>query len=375
MTKYTLSRDKHESVRLNYGSLYGVVETLERRELIRAVETRREGRRPQRTIYEITETGKTEMVDWLAEFVAVPVKEFPQYEAALSFLRGLPPDEAVPLLRQRCQALEMRLDQMDAARGTAEKQGLPRLEAQGLTKRFGKVEAMAGLDLVAHAGQVVAVLDQLGLDDAADRLVRTYSGGMRRKLDLGASLVGAPRILLLDEPTAGLDPRSRIELWDAIRALVAQGTDVLLTTQYRDEADQLASQVVIVDHGRVIAKGTPGELKSQAGGDVIEAHAHQVDNLDRLAATLAPLGTEAPRVDPATRRVTVPVTGGRAAIDEAVRVIDAAAADIDVDDIGLRRPTLDEVFLTLTGSAIDDDRPDTDTDPNAPMAHVHAGAA
>jgi DNA-binding PadR family transcriptional regulator len=127
MAQTLRERDKHESVRLNYGSLYGVVETLERRELIRAVETRREGRRPQRTIYEIAEAGKTEMVDWLAELVAVPVKEFPQYEAALSFLPGLPPDEAVPLLRQRCQALEARLDQMDAARGTAEKQGLPRL--------------------------------------------------------------------------------------------------------------------------------------------------------------------------------------------------------------------------------------------------------
>ncbi len=311
----------------------------------------------------------------------------------------------------------------------------PVIEARGLTKRFGKVEALAGLDLVAHPGQVVAVLGpngagkttfvrtvatlvrpdggtlqvdgvdvvrdprqvrriiglagqyaaieeamtgrenlemvarlfghdrrtaransvavlaQLGLSDAADRLVRTYSGGMRRRLDLGASLVGAPRLLLLDEPTTGLDPRSRIELWDAIRGLVAQGTDVLLTTQYLDEADQLAHQVVIIDHGRVIAHGTPDELKALAGRDVVEIHARRADDLPRLAQALASLGPDDPRLDVAARRVTVPVEGGRAAIAAAVRAVDDI--EVDVDDIGLRRPTLDEVFLTLTGQPID----------------------
>ena len=145
----------------------------------------------------------------------------------------------------------------------------------GLAGQYAAVEeAMTGrenLDMVARLfghratarANADAVLAQLGLTDAADRLVRTYSGGMRRRLDLGASLVGAPRLLLLDEPTTGLDPRSRIDLWDAIRGLVAHGTDVLLTTQYLDEADQLASQVVIIDHGRVIAEGTPTELKSR----------------------------------------------------------------------------------------------------------------
>ncbi|MGH9216468.1 MAG: ATP-binding cassette domain-containing protein [Acidimicrobiales bacterium] len=332
----------------------------------------------------------------------------------------------------------------------------PIVEAHGLTKRFGKVEALAGLDLVAHSGQVVAVLGpngagkttfvrtiatlvrpdggslrvagidvarrpervrriiglagqyaaveeamtgrenldmvarlfghdrrtartntdavlaQLGLTDAADRLVRTYSGGMRRRLDLGASLVGAPRLLLLDEPTTGLDPRSRMDLWDAIRAVVAQGTDVLLTTQYLDEADQLASQVVIIDHGRVIAEGTPSELKSRAGRDVIDVHAHRADDLRVLAGALAPIGTEAPRLDPATSRVTVPVVGGRRAINDAVRALDVLG--VDVDDIALRRPTLDEVFLILTGAPIDAPSDDTDID-DSPAAAVPAGAA
>jgi ABC-type multidrug transport system ATPase subunit len=196
-----------------------------------------------------------------------------------------------------------------------------------------------------------AVLEQLGLTEAGDRLVRTYSGGMRRRLDLGASLVGAPRLLLLDEPTTGLDPRSRNELWDAIRSLVARGTDVLLTTQYLDEADQLANRVVIVDHGRVIADGTPGQLKSEAGRDVIELRARHPRQLDELAQVLSPVGTGPARVDANTQRVTVPVDGGRAAMAHVIRVLEERR--IDVDDVGLRRPTLDEVFLTLTGSPVD----------------------
>jgi ABC-2 type transport system ATP-binding protein len=195
------------------------------------------------------------------------------------------------------------------------------------------------------------VLQQLGLADAADRLARTYSGGMRRKLDLAASLVGAPRLLLLDEPTTGLDPRSRIELWDAIRALVERGTDVLLTTQYLDEADHLASRIVIIDHGRAVAAGTPQELKQRGGRNVIEVHVRHREDLARVAATLAALDHGQPQVEEATRRVSVAVEAGTERLREALRSLDAAGAA--VDDISLRPPTLDEVFLALTGQSLE----------------------
>jgi ABC-2 type transport system ATP-binding protein len=198
------------------------------------------------------------------------------------------------------------------------------------------------------AASTDAVLAQLDLTDVADRLAKTYSGGLRRRLDLGASLVGAPCLLLLDEPTTGLDPRSRNQLWEAIRGLVAQGTDVLLTTQYLDEADQLASRVAIIDHGRVIARGTPAELKALAGNDMIEVRAHRADDLPALVRAIAPIGSDQPRIDAGTSRVTVPVAGGRSAITAAVQAL--GGLGIDVDDIGLRRPTLDEVFLKLTGT-------------------------
>ena len=191
------------------------------------------------------------------------------------------------------------------------------------------------------------VLELLGLEDSADRLTRTYSGGMRRKLDLGASLVGAPELLLLDEPTTGLDPRSRNDLWDAIRDLVKAGTDVLLTTQYLDEADHLAARIAIIDRGKVIAEGTPDELKSKAGDDVIQVHVTHLDDIDRAIGVLTPMGSEAPRVDRPTRSVAVPVANGSARLLDAVRALDAIG--LEVSDIGLRRATLDEVFLTLTG--------------------------
>ncbi len=308
----------------------------------------------------------------------------------------------------------------------------PTLEACGLTRRFGRIQALAGLDLVAESGRVVAllgpngagkttfvravatllrpdsgtlrvagidalrhparvrqviglagqfaavepamtgrenlemvgrlfglkrkqaraaataVLARIQLSDDADRLVRTYSGGMRRRLDLGASLVGAPRLLLLDEPTAGLDPGSRLQLWDAIRELVAAGTDVLLTTQYLDEADQLAADIVIVDHGTVIAAGTPAQLKALAGDDVIEVHVRDAEALPDVAAALSDVGRDL-RVDRATRRVRVVVDDGTRRLMEAMRALDHGSAA--VEDISLRRPTLDEVFLTVTGKA------------------------
>jgi ABC-2 type transport system ATP-binding protein len=236
----------------------------------------------------------------------------------------------------------------------------------GLAGQFAAVEgAMSGrenLEMVARLyGQdrrtarasASRVLAQLGLAEASDRLVRTYSGGMKRRLDLGASLVGAPRLLLLDEPTTGLDPRSRIELWDAIRALVEAGTDVLLTTQYLDEADQLAGQVAILDRGRMIAAGTPAELKHRTGGNVVEVHAGR-DHLTEVAQALARLGEGNPQIDEATRRVTIGVVG-RNGLLTAARALESL--DVEVDDIALRQPTLDEVFLALTGHHADaDDR-------------------
>jgi ABC-2 type transport system ATP-binding protein len=192
------------------------------------------------------------------------------------------------------------------------------------------------------------VLEQLGLVESADRLVRTYSGGMRRKLDLGASLVGAPRLLLLDEPTTGLDPRSRIELWEAIEVLVAQGTDVLLTTQYLDEADQLADQIVIIDHGRAVASGTPSELKARAGRDVIEIHTRHASDVDHVAALV---GAAQSAIDAGARRLAVPVVDGTDDLIGVVRALDQHR--IEVEDVALRRPTLDEVFLTLTGQPMD----------------------
>ncbi|HEX6675453.1 MAG TPA: ATP-binding cassette domain-containing protein [Actinomycetes bacterium] len=235
----------------------------------------------------------------------------------------------------------------------------------GLAGQYAAVEpAMTGrenLEMVARLfghdarsarASSAAVLEQLGLAEAADRLARTYSGGMRRKLDLGASLVGAPRLLLLDEPTTGLDPRSRIELWDAIRGLVGQGTDVLLTTQYLDEADHLASRIVIIDHGRAVAAGTPQELKQRAGRNVIEVHVRDREDLPRVAATLGALDHGEPQVEEATRRVRVGVEAGTDRLREALQSLDAMGAG--VDDIALRPPTLDEVFLALTGQALDE---------------------
>jgi ABC-2 type transport system ATP-binding protein len=235
----------------------------------------------------------------------------------------------------------------------------------GLAGQFAAVEpAMTGrenLEMVARLfGQdrrtakrsARAVLEQLGLLDAADRLARTYSGGMRRRLDLGASLVGAPRLLLLDEPTTGLDPRSRIELWDAIRGLVGAGTDVLLTTQYLDEADHLANQVVIIDHGRAVAAGTPAELKRRIGGSVVEVHVRDARDLTRVAELLRRLDHDSVEIDEPTRRVSVQVDSGGEGLMGAMRSVNAAG--VELEDIALRQPNLDEVFLALTGRPTED---------------------
>jgi ABC-2 type transport system ATP-binding protein len=230
----------------------------------------------------------------------------------------------------------------------------------GLAGQFASVEpAMTGRENLEFVGRLfgldrrgaraaaAAVLDRIGLTDDANRLVRTYSGGMRRRLDLGASLVGCPQLLLLDEPTSGLDPRSRIELWEAIRNLVADGTDVLLTTQYLEEADKLARDVVIIDRGRMIAAGTPDQLKDRAGRDVIEVRPRAAGDLPAVEDILTAVATEAPRCDLDTSRVSVASDGGADQLTVVVRLLDERG--IAVDDVGVRRPSLDEVFLTLTG--------------------------
>jgi ABC-2 type transport system ATP-binding protein len=219
------------------------------------------------------------------------------------------------------------------------------------------VARLFGLDRKPARASAEAVLEQLGLADDADRLARTYSGGMRRRLDLGASLVGAPRLLLLDEPTTGLDPRSRTELWNAIRTLVDNGTDVLLTTQYLDEADHLAGQIVIIDQGRAVAAGTPAELKRRIGGNVVEVHARRADDLPRAAEALSRLDADGAQIDEATRRVSVSVASGGDGLMTALRAVEAAG--VEIEDIALRQPNLDEVFLALTGEARADD--DTQT--------------
>jgi ABC-2 type transport system ATP-binding protein len=188
---------------------------------------------------------------------------------------------------------------------------------------------------------------RLGLADAAGRLARTYSGGMRRRLDLAASLLAAPPVLFLDEPTTGLDPRGRLELWQVLAELAAGGTSLLLTTQYIEEAERLATTIVILGHGSVIASGPPGQLRAQAGGDRLDAQALPGQDPRQLARALAPLGTAEPAVDEAAGRVIMPVTGGAAILPAvASRLADAG---LGVSELALRRPTLEEAFLALTG--------------------------
>ncbi len=218
--------------------------------------------------------------------------------------------------------------------------GRENLELVGLFYQLGRAERRLRAE---------DVLERFALTDAADKLVKTYSGGMRRRLDVGASLVGRPRVLFLDEPTTGLDPRTRNGVWSFVEDLVAGGTTVLLTTQYMEEAEHLADQIVVMDAGRVVARGTAGELKDRLGGDVLEARVSSASDLERAAALIAELGDSVPRIDRDERSVSMPTRG-------ATQVLIAAGERLQADgialaDLGIRHPSLDDVFLSLTGDS------------------------
>jgi len=214
---------------------------------------------------------------------------------------------------------------------------------------FGRLYQLAGSEAKRRAD---ALLEQFDLSDAADRIVKTYSGGMRRRLDLASALTGEPRVLFLDEPTTGLDPRSRLGMWEIIRGFVRDGATILLTTQYLEEADELANSIAVVDHGKIIARGTADELKTKVGGERIEVVVRDRAALTRAAELLGRSGAGESTVDEHHRRVTVPAHGGAQRLVQVVRDLDEAG--VLIDDIGLRRPTLDDVFLSLTGHAAAD---------------------
>ena len=199
------------------------------------------------------------------------------------------------------------------------------------------------------------LLAQFRLDDAGDRVARGYSGGMRRRLDLAGALVASPPVLFLDEPTTGLDPRSRTEMWEVIKNLVAGGTSLLLTTQYLEEADLLADNIIVIDHGRVIAEGTANALKRQVGGERLEIAVGDPAQIGQAVELIAPLGVGGVVVDENRHSLLVPVSGGSGVLMDALRRLDGA--QIAVADVGLRRPTLDDVFLALTGQATGIDDP------------------
>ena len=220
----------------------------------------------------------------------------------------------------------------------------PFLTGQENLVMIGRLYGLPRRQARRRAGVLIDVLELAG---AAGRLVRTYSGGMRRRLDVAASLLAAPLVLFLDEPTTGLDPRGRLALWQVLGELTAGGTSLLLTTQYIEEAERLAGRIVIIDHGKVIASGTPGQLRARAGGDRLDLQSLPGQDPRRLADALAALATAVPAVDEAAGRVILPVAGGAGILPEvATRLADAG---LYVESLALRRPTLEEAFLAYTG--------------------------
>ncbi|MFJ2745037.1 ATP-binding cassette domain-containing protein [Streptomyces sp. NPDC087440] len=196
------------------------------------------------------------------------------------------------------------------------------------------------------------LLERFNLAEAADRTAKTYSGGMRRRLDLAAALVVSPPVMFMDEPTTGLDPRNRQQLWEVIQELVAGGTTLLLTTQYLEEADHLAHDICVIDHGKVIERGTSDQLKARTGGERIEVVVHEREHITVADEVLRGFGKGDTKVEHHTRKLTVPVTGGAKLLAEVIRELDARG--VEIDDIGLRRPTLDDVFISLTGHAAEE---------------------
>ncbi len=221
---------------------------------------------------------------------------------------------------------------------------------------FGRLYQLSSNEARQRADELLGQFDLL---DARDRVVKTYSGGMRRRLDLASALIGRPRLLILDEPTTGLDPRSRLGMWDVIRGLVRDGVTLLLTTQYLEEADELANMIAVVDHGRIIARGTADELKSQVGGERIEVVVRDPSAIATARELLARDAGGDTTLDEHTRKLTVPAHGGVQTLIQIVRDLDEAG--VHIDDIALRRPTLDDVFLALTGHATVEDEPEGQT--------------
>jgi ABC-2 type transport system ATP-binding protein len=215
---------------------------------------------------------------------------------------------------------------------------------------FGRLYQLTSAEATRRAGEL---LDQFGLADAADRVAKTYSGGMRRRLDLAGSLITHPEVLFLDEPTTGLDPGSRLDLWDVIRERAREGSTILLTTQYLEEADALADRIVVIDRGAIIAQGTADALKAQVGGERIEVIIHDPAGLARAEEILNRGSNGQCVVDTKLRRLTVPTSEGSKGLVLVIRDLDEA--EIGIDDIALRRPTLDDVFLELTGHHAEED--------------------